>query len=324
MSFSLSLDHGKLEWSGAGLSSIFAQKRNLLRPSFLLMIREILRFNKTCLLDRAAGHLASRSIGDYLDWRGFSPGFTNNYLVPMAAAIWSTPAAKMMQFPAEHFVNFFDNHRLIYTRQHQWRTVTGGSRTYLDKLLAPLGDRLKLGLGVRSVIRSQAGVTVIDDSGEETHFDKVIFAAHSDQTRHMLVDATDQEQKASRSRSLSAEPGCAAPRPEADAAAPEGLGLVELSAFQFRGRQCRRGRHLLDEPAAGDRRPVPAVRDTEPGSRAGPAQGVCRIQLRPPAVFGRERAGAGVLWPICRDATTATLPEPGRAMVSTRTDFRPA
>jgi predicted NAD/FAD-binding protein len=195
MSFSLSLDHGKLEWSGAGLSSIFAQKRNLLRPSFLLMIREILRLNKTCLLDRDAGHLASRSIGDYLDWRGFSPGFTNNYLVPMAAAIWSMPAAKMMLFPAEHFVNFFDNHRLIYSRQHQWRTVTGGSRNYLDKLLEPLGERLKLGLGVRAVNRSQTGVTIIDDSGQEAHFDKVIFAAHSDQTRRMLVDATDQEKK---------------------------------------------------------------------------------------------------------------------------------
>lgn len=195
MSFALSLDHGKLEWSGAGLSSLFAQKRNLLRPSFLLMIREILRFNKTCLLDRAAGHLVSRSIGDYLDWRGFSPGFTNNYLVPMAAAIWSTPAAKMLQFPAEHFINFFDNHRLIYSKQHQWRTVTGGSRNYLEKLLQPLGDHLKLGLGVRAVMRNQAGVTVIDDSGKETHFDKVIFAAHSDQTRRMLVDATEQEKR---------------------------------------------------------------------------------------------------------------------------------
>jgi predicted NAD/FAD-binding protein len=195
MSFALSLDHGKLEWSGAGLSSLFAQKRNLLRPSFLLMIREILRFNKTCLLDRAAGHLVSRSIGDYLDWRGFSPGFTNNYLVPMAAAIWSTPAAKMLDFPAENFIQFFDNHRLIYSKPHPWRTVTGGSRNYLEKLLQPLGDHLKLGLGVRAVMRNQAGVTVIDDSGEETHFDKVIFAAHSDQTRRMLVDATDQEKR---------------------------------------------------------------------------------------------------------------------------------
>jgi predicted NAD/FAD-binding protein len=195
MSFSLSLDQGKLEWSGGGLSSIFAQKRNLVRPSFLLMIREILRFNKTCLIDRAAGHLAARSIGDYLDWRGFSPGFTNNYLVPMAAAIWSTPAAKMMQFPAEHFVNFFDNHRLIYSKQHQWSTVTGGSRNYLDKVLEPLGDRLKLGLGVRAVVRTEGGVTIVDDRGEQRHFDRVILAAHSDQTGRMLADATEQEKR---------------------------------------------------------------------------------------------------------------------------------
>jgi predicted NAD/FAD-binding protein len=101
----------------------------------------------------------------------------------------------MMQFPAEHFVNFFDNHRLIYSRQHQWRTVTGGSRNYLDKLLEPLGDRLKLGLGVRAVIRTESGVTIVDERGEQRHFDKVILAAHSDQTRRMLVDATEQEKR---------------------------------------------------------------------------------------------------------------------------------
>ncbi|KPH08084.1 NAD/FAD-binding protein [Rhizobium acidisoli] len=195
MSFSLSLDRGRLEWSGGGLSSIFAQKRNLLRPSFLWMIREILRFNRTCLEDRAAGHLASRSIGDYLDWRGFSPGFTNNYLVPMAAAIWSTPSARMLQFPAEYFVNFFDNHRLIYHRQHQWRTVTGGSRTYLDRLLQPLGGRVKLCCGIRGVIRSESGVTLIDETGSQRPFDKVILACHSDQTARLLMDATDRERR---------------------------------------------------------------------------------------------------------------------------------
>jgi predicted NAD/FAD-binding protein len=159
------------------------------------MIREILRFNRTCLEDRAAGHLASRSIGDYLDWRGFSPGFTNNYLVPMAAAIWSTPSARMLQFPAEHFVNFFDNHRLIYRRQHQWRTVSGGSRNYLKRLLSPLGDRVKLGCGVRGVIRSDKGVTLIDQTGDEAFFDKVVLACHSDQTARLLIDATDQEKR---------------------------------------------------------------------------------------------------------------------------------
>lgn len=193
MSFALSLDHGKMEWSGDNLSTLFAQKRNLMRPSFLWMVREILRFNKTCLLDRAAGHLASRSIGDYLDWRGFSPGFTNNYLVPMAAAIWSTPPSQMLDFPAEHFVNFFDNHRLIYLKQHQWRTVTGGSRNYLEKLLSPLGDRLKLSCGIRAVQRRDDHVLITDEHGRETIYDKVILASHSNQTLAMLKDATREE-----------------------------------------------------------------------------------------------------------------------------------
>lgn len=144
MSFSVSLDHGRLEWSGDNLATVFAQKRNLVRPSFLLMLREILRFNRICLEDRSAGRLQTMSIGDYLNWRGFSPGFTNNYLVPMAAAIWSSPAAKMLEFPAEHFIQFFDNHRLIYTKPHPWRTVTGGSRNYLSKLLMlPPGQEIR-------------------------------------------------------------------------------------------------------------------------------------------------------------------------------------
>ncbi|MBB4065009.1 NAD(P)/FAD-dependent oxidoreductase [Gellertiella hungarica] len=195
MSFALSLDHGRLEWAGDGLSTLFAQKRNLFRPSFLLMIREILRFNRQCLADRAAGHLSRLSIGDYLNWRGFSPGFTNNYLVPMAAAIWSSPAARLLDFPAEQFVNFFDNHRLIYLKPHQWRTVSGGSRNYLAKLLAPLGPRLRLDCGIAEVRRVGGQVAVRDVTGTETLFDKVIFASHSDQTLAMLKDANAEERR---------------------------------------------------------------------------------------------------------------------------------
>ena len=195
MSFALSLDHGRLEWSGDTLDTLFAQRRNIFRPSFLLMIREILRFNRLCLRDRAKGHLRQLSIGDYLNWRGFSPGFTNNYLVPMAAAIWSSPAARLLDFPAEQFVNFFDNHRLIYSEPHQWRTVSGGSRNYLDKLLEPLGHRLRLNCGIREVRRVGAQVAVRDASGSETLFDKVIFASHSDQILDMLSDARPDERR---------------------------------------------------------------------------------------------------------------------------------
>lgn len=194
MSFALSLDHGKLEWGGDTLSTLFAQKRNLLRPSFILMLREILRFNKICLRDRAEGHLTARSIGDYLNWRGFSPGFMNNYLVPMAAAIWSTPAKRMLEFPATYFVNFFENHRLIYAERPTWRTVTGGSRNYLTKLLAPLGDRVRLDTGVVSVRRTPHSVDILDTTGHTETYDRVIFACHTDQALKILDRPTPQEQ----------------------------------------------------------------------------------------------------------------------------------
>jgi predicted NAD/FAD-binding protein len=193
MSFSLSLDQGALEWRGGPFTSLFAQKRNMFRPSFLLMLREILRFNRTCLADRDAGRLSAMSIGEYLDWRGFSPGFTNNYLMPMAAAIWSAPTAKMLEFPADHFIQFFDNHRLVYSSPHPWRSVTGGSRVYLDKLLAPLGDRLKLGRGIRAIRRDGRKVHLTEDDGTVRVYDKVIIAAHSDQTLALLVDPTEEE-----------------------------------------------------------------------------------------------------------------------------------
>jgi len=193
MSFALSLDHGKMEWGGDNLWTLFAQKRNLLRPSFLLMLREILRFNKICLQDRAQGHLAARSIGDYLNWRGFSPGFMNNYLVPMAAAIWSTPAKKMMEFPATYFVNFFENHRLIYLERPTWRTVTGGSRNYLTKLLAPLGHRVRLDTGVVSIRRSADGVDILDTTGTTQTYDRVVLACHTDQALRILDRPTDEE-----------------------------------------------------------------------------------------------------------------------------------
>lgn len=193
MSFSLSLDHGALEWCGDNLASVFAQKRNLLRPSFLLMLREIFRFNRICVTDREAGHLSSRSIGDYLDWRGFSPGFRNNYLVPMAAAIWSTPAEKMLEFPATHFVNFFENHRLIHAERPQWRTVSGGSRNYLQHLLDPLGDRLRLSTPARRVARGPHGVDITDGAGHRERFDHVIFACHTDQALAALEAPTESE-----------------------------------------------------------------------------------------------------------------------------------
>lgn len=194
MGFSLSLDGGRLEWSGSSCRAIFAQKRNFFSPSFLWMLREILRFNRQCLADRDTGQLEHRSIGEYLSHRRFSAAFRDNYLIPMAAAIWSTPRIRMLDYPAAAFVSFFDNHRLVHRDRPPWRTVTGGSRTYLERLLSPLGPRLRLNSPIRSITRDAYGVTVGIDGAAPERFDEVIIAAHSDQALAMLADPSPTEQ----------------------------------------------------------------------------------------------------------------------------------
>ncbi|PSM18021.1 FAD-dependent oxidoreductase [Nitratireductor sp. StC3] len=193
MGFSLSLDDGRLEWSGQTYRTIFAQKRNVFSPSFLWMLREILRFNRQCLADREAGLLGGVTIGDYLAQRRFSTALRDNYLIPMAAAIWSTPRAKMLDYPAATFVSFFENHRLIHNERPAWRTVTGGAQTYLDRLLAPLGDRLRLAQPVEAVRRDEAGATVFAHGAAPERFDEVVLACHTDQALALLAEPSPLE-----------------------------------------------------------------------------------------------------------------------------------
>jgi uncharacterized protein len=193
MSFALSLDDGRLEWSGQSYGALFAQRRNLVSPGFYWMLREVLRFNKQCLIDRANHLLNGKTIGEYIEWRGFSARFRDDYLVPMGAAIWSTPRAAMLDFPAFAFVDFFDNHRLIYQDRPQWRTVTGGSKNYLGMLLAPLGGRVRLGEAAVEARREHGKVMLRLSSGRAETFDYAVFAGHSDQTLAMLADASDDE-----------------------------------------------------------------------------------------------------------------------------------
>ncbi|MDP3897312.1 MAG: NAD(P)-binding protein, partial [Mesorhizobium sp.] len=160
MGFSLSLDDGRVEWSGESYRSIFAQKRNLASPSFLWMLREILRFNRICTIDRDCGYFGHATIGEYLVMRNFSAAFRDDYLIPMAAAIWSTPRARMLDFPAATFISFFENHRLIHNERPLWRTVTGGARSYLGHLLAPLEGRIRCSTPVDWITRDETGVTL--------------------------------------------------------------------------------------------------------------------------------------------------------------------
>ena len=195
MSFALSADNGKLEWSGDSLNTVFAQRKNLMSPRFLKMLRDIMRFNKNAVVDLVSGKLAGQTLGGYLEKERYSAGFINDYLLAMGAAIWSTPINEMRAYPAESFVSFFDNHRLLSLDRQLWRTVSGGSRNYVKKLIAPFEDKIRLGCPVTEIIRDKGQVIVRDVTGHTDTFDHVILASHSDQSLAMLGDASDDERR---------------------------------------------------------------------------------------------------------------------------------
>lgn len=196
MSFSVSLAGGRREWAGdRNLLKVFAQPGNLLRPSFLWMLREIVRFNRLAADDLAAGLLAGRTLGEYLDMRGFSGRFRSDYLLPMGAAIWSMPVRDVLDFPAESFIAFFDNHRLLSFNQPLWRTVAGGSRHYVEALRKVLGQRLRTDSPVHRVKRQGTQVVVSDHQGREQLFDHVILACHADQALALIDGPREDEQR---------------------------------------------------------------------------------------------------------------------------------
>ena len=199
MSFAVTADAGRFEWKGGGSNwretarGLFAQPRNLLSPSYLRMLQDILTFNTQSVEDYAAGRLAGLTLGGYFDDRKFAPRLLTDYLAPMGAAIWSAPASEMLDFPAENFVAFFSNHRLLQYDRPVWRTVKGGSRRYVEKMTSAFRDRLRLGCAVTSVQRMPHGVVVNDSHGRNDTYDHVVIAAHSDQALAMLSDADDRE-----------------------------------------------------------------------------------------------------------------------------------
>jgi predicted NAD/FAD-binding protein len=192
MSFAFSADRGRFEWSGQSLAAVFAQKRNFLNPVFWLMLRGIFKFNKCAARDHEAGNLGDESLGVWLKRSRMSKVFIQRYLLPMGAAIWSTPADEIMDFPARSFLQFFYNHRLINRDRPQWRTVSGGSREYVQTITQKFADKLHLNAEVSEVRRTQDGV-ILSVNGEAHRFDEVIFACHTDQALAILQDPTPQE-----------------------------------------------------------------------------------------------------------------------------------
>jgi predicted NAD/FAD-binding protein len=199
MSFAVTANDGGFEWKGGGTTwfetakGLFAQPRNILSSSYLWMLRDILSFNHQSVEDYKAGRLAGLTLGDYFRRNHFAPRLLTDYLAPMGAAIWSAPAAEMLSFPAENFVAFFNNHRLLHHDRPVWRTVKGGSNRYVEKLTAAFADRMRLGCAVTSIERTPRGVVVHDSRGSSDTYDHVVIASHSDQALGMLVDADQGE-----------------------------------------------------------------------------------------------------------------------------------
>ena len=195
MSFAVSIDGGALEYAGTDLFGLFAQKRNLLRPRFWSMLGDLRRFYRQASADN--GRLGEDvSLGAYLDAGGYGRAFQQDHLLPMAAAIWSTPAGRVRDYPVAAFIRFCANHGLLqFTGRPVWRTVTGGSRAYVQRLTERYADRIRLGTEVVAVSpngRGQ-GVEVRDRQGGMQRFDQVVIAAHADQALAMLEQPTTEE-----------------------------------------------------------------------------------------------------------------------------------
>ncbi len=191
MSFGVSKNNASFEYAGGDLKQLFAQPSNVFKPRFIAMVRDILRFNKDAPALLQSG--SNESLGDYLAARNYSIGFVEDYLLPMGAAIWSASVDGMRAFPAKSFIRFFQNHGLLKVNDRpQWRTVTGGSKVYVARLLQDLTD-IRLGAGVRAVRRGPEGVAVITGQGAEV-FEDVVFACHADQALALIQAPTLPEQ----------------------------------------------------------------------------------------------------------------------------------
>lgn len=197
MSFSVRCTRTGLEYQGSSLNGLFAQRSNCLRFSFLRMLADIARFNQRGTAAAGSGELKDgRTVGDFLQQCRVGPRFVDHYLVPMAAAIWSSNPRDILDFPAEFMIGFFANHGLMQLRDRpQWRTIKGGSRKYVAALLEPLRDRIRFRCPVNSVARTESGVIVTPAEGTPERFDEVVFGCHADQALAMLTDATSAERE---------------------------------------------------------------------------------------------------------------------------------
>lgn len=197
MSFGVSVDQGALEYSSLGLKGLFAQTRNLFRPRFLSLLLDIVRFYREAPRDAEARSRHDYRLGDYLRDRNYGRAFIDDHLLPQAAAIWSTSARAIMDYPFRAFIAFFENHGLLQIVDRiLWRSVVGGAQAYVKPLIAPFIDRIRTGCAIKSVRRTRDGVLLSDADGVIHRFDEVVFATHADTTLKILGDDATAEERA--------------------------------------------------------------------------------------------------------------------------------
>jgi predicted NAD/FAD-binding protein len=194
MSFGVACDRTQVEWAGTDLSTVFAQRRNLLSPPFLGMLRDLIRFN-----DLARRHLLPDGpelpLGEFIERHRIHARTVEHYIIPMGAAIWSAPPDKMMAFPARRFAQFLNNHGMLQAGDERpiWRTVVGGAWSYVGPITAGWRERIRLDTPVRRVRRTGDAVEVHTDAGGAERFDRVIMACHSDQALALIEQPTADE-----------------------------------------------------------------------------------------------------------------------------------
>jgi predicted NAD/FAD-binding protein len=195
MSFSVQCPGEGIEWAGKNLDSIFAQRTNLVSPAFLRMLVDIVRFSgmaERLLHDESVDPL---TLGELLAREGLGKGFTDWYLIPMGSAIWSTPPGQMLGFPAKSFLRFCDNHGLLHiSGKPQWRSVVGGSKTYVEAATSAISGEARVSAPVERVERRSDGVIVQWPDGQE-RYDAVVIAAHANQALRMLADPSQSERE---------------------------------------------------------------------------------------------------------------------------------
>jgi predicted NAD/FAD-binding protein len=195
MSFSVRCEKTGLEYNGTNINSLFAQRRNFVSPSFLRMVADILRFNRSAPALLSSPD-AGNSLGSYLRDEGYSKFFIDHYIIPMGAAIWSSRPVDMLRFPARFFVEFFANHGFLSVDDRPtWRVIRGGSREYVKRLTAPFAGRIHLKTAVASLQRHAHKVALRLKNGSVEQFDQVFVACHSDQALALLADPSPEERE---------------------------------------------------------------------------------------------------------------------------------